>query len=102
MARLISQKAMNRVVSHLDEVKSEVAEKALEVGLRAEARLAGHRRTGRAQVTVTQGDVDAFVNLEDPAVLSIEFGHMVKGKFETDVPKYVPGLYIITGAAGLI
>lgn len=101
MVRLISQKAMNRVVSHLPEVVDRVADEAKQVGGRAEARLAAHRHSGNAEVNVTHGDVDSFVNLEDPAVLSIEFGHLVKGKFETDKPKHVPGLYIITGAAGL-
>ncbi|WP_231951406.1 DUF5403 family protein [Nocardia terpenica] len=98
---MIGQKAMNQVVSHVDGVKDAIGDEAKEIGSRAEARLAGHRRSGRAQVTVTNGDVDSFVNLEDPAALSIEFGHMVKGKYETEEPKYVPGLYIITGAAGL-
>ncbi|GAB4584404.1 DUF5403 family protein [Nocardia sp. IFM 10818] len=99
--RLIGEKAMNQVISHLDGVKGAAAAEANEIGSRAESRLAGHRRSGRAKVTVTHGDVDSFVNLEDPAAMSIEFGHMVKGKYETEEPKYVPGLYIITGAAGL-
>lgn len=101
MVQLIGQKAMNHVVSHLGEVKGAVSDKAQNVGQVAEARLAAHHDTGHAKVTVTHGDVDSFVNLEDEAALSIEFGHMVKGKFETDTPKKVPGLYIITGAAGL-
>jgi hypothetical protein len=101
MARLIGQKAMNRVVSHQPESVDACADKAQEVSGVAKSRLAAHRHSGDAQVTVTHGDVDSFVNLEDVAALSIEFGHMVKGKFETDTPKHVPGLYIITGAAGL-
>lgn len=101
MVRLINDKAMNRVVSRLPEVHYEVVDAALDVGVKAEAKLASHKKTGRAEVTVTEGDVDAFVNLDDPAAMSIEFGHFVKGKFEGDEPKYVGGLYIITGAAGL-
>lgn len=92
---------MNRAVSHLREIEDAVSEKAKEVGRIAEARLAAHRKTGNASVTVTRSGVDSIVHLNDPAALSIEFGHMVKGKYETDTPKYVPGLYIITGAAGL-
>lgn len=103
MARLIGQKAMNQVVSHLDGVVASVSEHALDVGSKAEARLKQHRHSGAADITVTHGDVDSFVNLDDPAALSIEFGHMVKGKFEDpNKPKFVPGLYIISGAAGLV
>ncbi|ERB55488.1 hypothetical protein N806_31195 [Rhodococcus sp. P27] len=101
MVRLIGQKAMNRVVSHIDGVKAAVADQALEIGVKAEMRLNMHRYSGNASISVTQGDVDSFVNLDDPAAMSIEFGHMVKGKYESDTPKYVAGLYIITGAAGL-
>jgi hypothetical protein len=99
--KLIGRKAMNLVISHLDGVVEAVAEEAKEIGVRASARLAMHRKTGAAQVSVTHGDVDSYVNLDDPAAMSIEFGHMVKGKFEEDEPQFVPGLYIITGAAGL-
>lgn len=100
--RLIGQKAMNHVVSHIDGVVLSVTKEAMEIHGRAESRLAGHRETGNAEVTLTQGDTDSFVNLEDPAALSIEFGHYVGGKFKNAAqPKYVPGLYIITGAAGL-
>jgi hypothetical protein len=99
--QLIGQTAMNHVISHLGGVKDAVKDEAQEIGHRADARLAAHRYSGAADVNVTSGGVDSFVNLEDPAALSIEFGHWVKGKYETETPKYVPGLYIITGAAGL-
>lgn len=101
MARLISRTAMNHVVSHLPGVKAAVYFEARDIGARAEARLAMHKTTGNASISVTRGDVDSFVNLEDPAALSIEFGHWVGGKYRRSTPKYVPGLYIITGAAGL-
>lgn len=102
MVQLISQKAMNHVVSHTPEARGAVRAEAGVVAGRAEGRLAAHRKTGKHRVTETHGDVDSFVNLEGPAVLSVEFGHMVKGKFEDpEHPKKVPGLYIITGAAGL-
>lgn len=99
--QLIGWTAMNHVVSHIEGVKASVRAEAEEVHAKAEARLARHRNTGAADVSVSQGDVDSFVNLDDPAALSIEFGHFVKGKYEDDTPKYVHGLYIITGAAGL-
>lgn len=95
-------KAFNHFIASLGEVQREVQETALDGGVDAERRLAAHRDTGAASVSVTEGDIDAFINLDDPNALSIEFGHLVKGKYERDEPKYVPGLYIITGGAGLL
>lgn len=97
---------MNTIISHLGEVNHAVQDKANERGRVAKGRLASHHDTGAAEVTVTHGDVDSFINLDDTAgegaAMSIEFGHWVKGKFEDpDHPQFVPGLYIITGAAGL-
>lgn len=100
--RLISDRAMNTVISHEDGVKAAVQAEAEDIAREAKGNLARHRDTGNASISVTDGDVDAFVNLDDPAALSIEFGHFVKGKYERDTPKYVPGLYILTGAAGLL
>jgi hypothetical protein len=92
----------NSTVAHLPECRDACSDKAKQVGGVAEGRLAAHHDTGNASVSVTQGDVDSFVNLDDPAAASIEFGHWVGGKFEDpDNPKFVPGLYIITGAAGM-
>ncbi|WP_181022307.1 DUF5403 family protein [Mycobacterium avium] len=102
MAKLISRKALNSIVSHLEGVRVEVHHEAKEVGRVAEGRLAGHRKTGEHEVTVTQGEVDSFVNLEGEHPESVEFGHWVRGKYENpEKPKFVPGLYIITGAADL-
>lgn len=100
--KLIGWTAMNRVISHEEGVKAAVHQRAATIAGKAEAKLLRHRDTGAAKVTVTKGDVDSFVNLEDKAALSIEFGHWVRGKYETHEPKYVPGLYILTGAAGLL
>ncbi|MGW6624205.1 DUF5403 family protein [Nocardia sp. NPDC055002] len=105
MARLIGDKAMNQVVSHLEGVKGSVAEKALAVGEIAEANLLQHRKvTNRTnhEIDVSQGDVDSFVSLEGPAPLSVEFGHQPSGAFEGSDTRPPAGLYIITGAAGLI
>ncbi|EFV12945.1 DUF5403 family protein [Segniliparus rugosus] len=101
MARLLGQKAINKVVSHVEGVHHELGDVARRIKGNAEARLAIHRQTGSARVTLTEGETDWLVNLEDNAALSIEFGHVVKGKYETDPPKFAPGLYILTGAAGL-
>lgn len=97
---LISQVAMNQVISHLDGVVMSVRSQAQKIGSKAKAKLAAHRDEGDAKITITHGDVDSFVNLEDKAALSIEFGHWqyINGQ---PTGKYTPGLYIITGAAGL-
>lgn len=99
--RLIGQRAMNRVISHQEGVKAAVYAEAKAIAGKASMRLErAKNRTGDAQVIVKRGDVDSYVILDDPAALSIEFGHWyVNGNGD---PKYVPGLYIITGAAGLV
>ncbi|ASR77126.1 tail completion or Neck1 protein [Mycobacterium phage MyraDee] len=104
MARLYKEKALHHVVVEIPGVKDEVHDEAESGARKAKARLARHRYQGQAKVTVTQGDVDSFINLEDPNALSIEFGHFVKGKFgnKDGTPKHVKGLYIITGGAGLL
>lgn len=102
MVRLISDKAMNRVVSHLEPVHNELGDVARRIRKSAQGRLEIHRYSGTAKVTISEGDVDWFVNLEDAAAISIEFGHWVKGKYEDpSKPKFVQGLYIISRAAGL-
>lgn len=95
MVQLISDAAMRSLIAHMPGVTDAVHDAAQENAAGAKARLAAHRDTGAAEVTVTRGAVDSFVNLDDPAALSIQFGHFVKGKFETEDPKYVPGLYIL-------
>lgn len=100
--KLIGEKAMNRVVSHLEGVHHAVGDAARRVEVQAERRLAMHHDTGAAHITRTEGDVDWFVNLVDEAALSIEFGHWVEGKYkDEDHPQYVPGLYILSTASGL-
>lgn len=98
--KLIGQKSMNLVVSHLDGVHDALGDTAKQVRRSGQSRLEQHRYEGDAKVTITEGDVDWFVNLDDPAALSIEFGHMSKKKNGAN-GHYVPGLYIITKAAGM-
>lgn len=100
--RVLGDKAMNIVISGLPVVNAAVRKEAKAIAARAEGRLATHRKTGHAKITVTHGDTDSFVNLEDEAALSIEFGHFHDNGEINAVITYVPGLYIITGAAGLI
>ncbi|MGW1740033.1 DUF5403 family protein [Nocardia sp. NPDC001965] len=100
--KLIGDKAMNRVVSHHSKVQAAITEETEEATRRGEARLAAHRETGNAEVNSSYGETDGYVNLDDQAAMSIEFGHFVGGKYETDEPKFVPGLYIISEATGLL
>lgn len=106
MAKLISQKAMNLIISDLEEVKGEVANEAQEIAHKASRALAPHKAhsdrydghsTGNHHVTVTHGDTDSFVNLEGDAPASLEFGHT-----DHRSGKHVNGLYILTRAAGLL
>ncbi|SUE29605.1 Uncharacterised protein [Nocardia farcinica] len=104
MARvsLIPQKAMNTVVSHIEGVKVSVYGEAVEIAAKAESTLLRHRDYTNEtdhEVTTTRGDVDSFVNLEGPAPGAVEFGHWSSPKNAR--PRWVRGLYIISGAAGL-
>lgn len=98
MARIYSEKVMNRIVSHLPGVHDELGDTARRVQRSAKRRLVAHKQTGKADVTLTEGDVDWLVNLEDQAALSIEFGHYTRTK---DGYVYVQGLYVLSRAAGL-
>lgn len=111
MARLIGLEAMNRVVSHLDEVKDEVHKHAKEVGEKAAANLEAargsthwhkiHGPDGLTKTSVTKGEVDSFVNLEAPNAMAIEFGHHPSGVFAGTDTKSPEGLYILGKASGL-
>ena len=68
----------DEIVAHLPGVIAAVRDTAQEGGRRAEALLAAHHVEGHAQITVTSGAVDSFVNLDDTrgqhAAAAIEFG----------------------------
>lgn len=101
---LHSERRINRTVSHLRGVKNALALEAIRIGARAEARLESHRDPDNAtnhEIEIDFGRVDAFVSLVGPAPLSVEFGHWYTGNLGGS-PKYVPGLYILMGASGLI
>lgn len=94
--------AMNFAISGIDGVHDEVFDYATKSARIAKMRLAQHRHDGDSKVTVTEGDVDAFVNLDDTAgqmaAAAIEFGHRAGGANG----QYVPGLYIISKATGFV
>jgi hypothetical protein len=94
--------AMNFAISGIDGVHDAVVDYAKKSARIGKMRLAQHRHDGDSKVTVTEGDVDAFVNLDDTAgewaAAAIEFGHRAGGTNG----KFVPGLYIISKATGFV
>jgi hypothetical protein len=100
--KMDSRKSVNRTVSHLPGVIGAVKAEAQDIGRKAEANLAGHVYEGRASISVTYGDVDAFVNLNDPDnALAIETGHNLVF-FGVPTDKRIRGLHILGRAAGLL
>jgi hypothetical protein len=116
MVQLIGRKALNRIVAHLPECKDGVHKEAKQIGRRAEANLAAargsthwhkiHGPSHTTRISVSQGEVDSFVNMDGEDPMAIEFGHAPSGVFgkggefghlETKAPH---GLYILTSAAG--
>ena len=116
MVELIGQKAMNLVVSHLDEVRHAVHREAEGVADAAKAGLEAARASTRwhkiigpghlTRVEATQHDVDSTADLVAPNAMAIEFGHEPSGVFgpggryghiKTKAPE---GLYILSKAAG--
>jgi hypothetical protein len=99
--RLKGKKFINTVVSHQEGTKAAVYDEAVEIGGRAEMRLnMAKNRTGASQIKVERGDVDSYVVLDDPAAMQIEFGHWLV-YYGHETPVYIPGLYVLHGAAGL-
>jgi uncharacterized protein DUF5403 len=99
--KLINDKPMNKVISRLPGVKEAVWEVTQEIGARATTIRMAHFAEGQAKIEVTQGKVDGHVALVDPNAASIEYGHWLKLK-DGKVVRYIPGLYIIHRAAGII
>jgi hypothetical protein len=74
----LTDREMNYLISHMSGVRSVIRRTAYAGAARAEAVLAAHRYQGHARITVTSGDVDYFVNLDDTrgqsAAAAIEYG----------------------------
>ena len=87
--------AMNFAISGIDGVHDAVVDHANKSAVKARAGLARVRDSGDSKITVTEGDVDAFVNLDDTAgdmaAWVIEFG-----------ARGADGPYIISKATGLV
>lgn len=76
--RMKPEVEVNEIVSHLGGVTGAVRSTAEAGAARASGVLAAHRHEGHAEINVTSGDVDSFVNLDDTrgqsAAAAIEFG----------------------------
>lgn len=91
---LISEKKMNKTISHLGGVKAELRKEANIIADIANVRLAPHRKTGAAHITVSHGIVDYYVSLVDEAALSIEFGHYLGRQELGTRRRFVRGLHL--------
>lgn len=98
------------VISHLPGVKAALSEEAHSLGVQAEMALAGHRKTGAAQIEVEHHALDWYVKLTDPdpggngfrqdrSAMSIEFGWHQTHAFghRLKQPIHHDGLHILQG-----
>lgn len=87
--------AMNIAISRIEGVHDAVVDHANKSAVKARAGLARVRDSGDSKITVTEGEVDAFVNLDDTAgdmaAWVIEFGR-----------RGADGPYIISKATGFV
>lgn len=67
--------SIERRLATLPGVKAKRRAAAEVIAAKARANLAAHRDTGASSIKVEHGPVDSLVILDDPASLSIEFGH---------------------------
>lgn len=74
----VKGKTFNGDIAALDFVVAAVANEARERAAIARGVLGAHRHQGHSRITVTHGDIDSFVNLDDTrgqlAAVTIEFG----------------------------
>lgn len=73
MAEVNTSKTFNRRLAR--QANSAVESTAEEIAGRARTLLAQHRKTGAAGIAVDHSGIDSEVYIDDPAGLSIEFGH---------------------------
>src|SRR5690606_30450470 len=95
---------INRTVSHLPGVRASLRSEADKIEVKAQANLEAHRDVTNATdhtITSEQDCVGALVRLEGSPPGSVEWGLWYTGNRGGE-PKYVPGLYIITKASGII
>ena len=88
------------IIARMVSASGELDKAAEKVVQRARQNAAGHTKTGHysssfgtAKVPGKKGVVDTVAYNDDPAAMSIEFGHYTKGG------KFVPGKFNLTRAA---
>lgn len=98
-------------VAKLPGVRDAVRDVGSEIFLKAQANLAGHRKSGNARIEITDTDYyphwgvtvsmidEKAVRAGGPGALAIEFGHYVTGA--NGVKRKVEGLRILGRASGL-
>lgn len=114
--RLIKQRSMNLVVSHLGEVDRALKKQARKTAKIADQRLESARAStqwykiadpdDQTEISVSKGDVDYWVNMDGykDGARALEYGHAPSGIFGPEgrlghiKTKAPMGLYILTGA----
>lgn len=102
-SRRVKPDGLYEIVVREPGVKPAIRAHADSVGAKASAVLAANRDTGASYIEVNSGDVvDAFVELVDPAAMSIEFGHIHRWKDRegTVQSKFVQGVAPLRKAIG--
>jgi len=83
MARVEIYESCNDTVAHLGGVRRAVGHAAHKGAAIAKGVLLAHRHSGDSQITVTRGELDYWVNLDDTrgqrAAAAIEFGNYKGG-----------------------
>jgi hypothetical protein len=65
----------------------------------AKGLFAEHDNPGGHKITTTNSrKTDAFINMDGPAPLSVEFGHFAAQSADGDIPRFVEGLHIFSRA----
>lgn len=90
---------IGRIMARDKGVRAAVRAKRDEIAAAADGFFAEHDNPGGHKITKTNGRVDAFVNLDGPAPLSVEFGHWQDTK---EGPEFVEGLHILTRAVAAV
>lgn len=85
---LISDKQINKIVSHNGQVQQPLKEIANERKAMAEAGLAQHTKTGSHHIEMTHGKVDYTIILVGYAAAALELGHNDKGT-------WVEGIHVL-------
>lgn len=86
-----------RKVSRMPGVRAAVRGERDKLAGVAEGLFASHDHPGGHRITKQNGRTDAFVSLDGPAPLSVEFGHWTDAKKPAD-RRFVEGLHVLTKA----